>query len=210
MNKNSKFVLIITILFSFLQGDIFAQSQKLQYVKLAEGARIKLPSDFVLMSDDDLALKYPSTKKPLAMYTSPDRNADFGLNVSKTVWPENDLNILQKIYKSTIVEMYNKTTFLKEEIATIDGQQFIVFEFTSEVENFKKYTYVLYKIVKSHVYIFNFTCSQKVQDRWQPLLPKMVSTIKFKIAAPAEVKIERKEGVKYYQPKRKTKTPVKQ
>lgn len=209
MNTISKFSIIILVFLSLIHNNIFAQTQKLQYIKLAEGASIKLPSDFVPMSDDDLALKYPSTKKPLAMYTSADRNADFGLNVSKTVWPQNDLKILQKIYKSTIIEMYLKTAFLKEEIATIDGQQFIVFEFTSEVENFKKYTYVLYKIVKNHVYIFNFTCSQKVQGRWQPLLPKMVSTIKFNIAAPADVKVERKEGVKYYQPKRKTAAPTK-
>lgn len=197
---------IIIILFSLVGK---AQASKLHYVKLTEGARIKLPIDFTPMTDDDLALKYPSTKKPLAMYTSADRNADFGLNSSKMVWPENDLKILQKIYKSTILEMYNKVQFLREEITTIDGQQFIAFEFTSEVENFKKYSYVLYKLVKGKVFIFNFTCSQKVQDRWQPQLPGMVNSIKFNIAQPEIIKVEKKEGVKYYQPKRKAKPVAK-
>lgn len=184
-------------------------SQKLQYVTLTGGVRVKLPADFTPMTDDDMALKYPSTKKPLAMYTSADRNADFGLNISKTIWPENDLKILQKIYKSTILEMYNKVTFIKEEITTIDKQQFIAFEFTSEVENHKKYTYVLYKVVKNHVYIFNFTCSQRVQDKWQPQTGQIINSIKFNIAPPAEAKIVKKEGVKYYQPKRKVKVPAK-
>ncbi len=189
--------------------NLLASSQKLAYFKLIDGAKVKLPSDFTPMTDDDLALRYPSTKKPLAMYTSADKTADFGLNISKTVWPESDLKILQKIYKSTILEMYNKVAFTKEEIMTIDKQPFIAFEFTSEVENHKKYSYVLYKVVKNHVYIFNYTCSQRVQEKWQPLAQQIVSSIKFNIAPAAEAKIERKEGVKYYQPKRKVKATTK-
>ena len=198
-----------SILLLFLVVSSVAISQKLTYFKLIEGAKVKLPSDFTPMTDDDLALRYPSTKKPLAMYTSVDKNADFGLNISKTVWPESDLKILQKIYKSTILEMYNKVAFTKEEIMTIDKQSFIAFEFTSEVENHKKYSYVLYKVVKNHVYIFNYTCSQRVQEKWQPLAQQIVSSIKFNIAPAVEAKIERKEGVKYYQPKRKVKTATK-
>ena len=198
-----------SFLLLFLVVSSVAISQKLTYFKLIEGAKVKLPSDFTPMTDDDLALRYPSTKKPLAMYTSVDKNADFGLNISKTVWPESDLKILQKIYKSTILEMYNKVAFTKEEIMTIDKQSFIAFEFTSEVENHKKYSYVLYKVVKNHVYIFNYTCSQRVQEKWQPLAQQIVSSIKFNIAPAVEAKIERKEGVKYYQPKRKVKTATK-
>ncbi|TAH27076.1 MAG: hypothetical protein EAZ07_02250 [Cytophagales bacterium] len=183
--------------------------QKYKTITLVNGVKVKLPSDFTLMSDDDLALKYPSTKKPLAMYTSADKLADFGLNVSKTVWSENDLIILKKIYKSTILEMYVKVNFIKEEIITIDGKKFIQFEFTSEVENHKKYTHVLYTLVKQHVYIFNFTCPQRVQDKWQPAIPQIINSIQFNLAAPTTSEYQKKEGVKYYQPKRKIVQPSK-
>lgn len=198
------FYLLITSLSAAVSQPI-----KLEYVRIFDNTRVKLPSDFVPISDDDLALKYPSTKKPLAMYTSADRNADFGVNVSKTVWPENDLKILQKVYRSTILEMYQKVTFTKDEITTIDNKQFIAFEFTSEVENHKKYTYVLYKILKNHVYIFNFTCAQRVMEKWKPIAPEIISSLRFNLNNPEEIARPRKDSVKYYKPKRKLPTTAK-
>jgi hypothetical protein len=183
-------------------------AQKMAYHKMTEGIKVKLPVDFVEMSDDDLAYKYPSTKKPLAMLTSGDKTADFGVNVSKTLWGENDLKILQKVYKATLLEMYQKVDFLYEGIKTIDNVPFVAFEFTSEVENHKKYSYLLYRTVKKHVYVFNFTCPQRYQERWQAISPKIIESIQFNINIPdSSPSIVKKEGVKYYRPKRASKVP---
>lgn len=175
---------------------------KMKTFKITEGVKAALPADFLPMTDDDMAVKYPSSKKPLAMFTSPDRLADFGLNVSKSKWPGNDLKLLQQIYKSTITEIYNKVEYLQEGIKTINKRDFIVFEFVSQFESQKHYTYLQYTVIKDQVYLFNFSCPAHLQQQWQPAAAAAMNSIKMNIKTPIEIKPVVKEGVKKYKPKK--------
>jgi hypothetical protein len=167
-----------------------------------EGVKVSLPKDFALMSDDDVAQKYPSTKKPLVLYTSPDRIIDFGLNVTKSKFPGNDLELLKGIYKSTFLHMYNKVTFLQEEIKTVNKRKFISFEFIAEFEGQRTYSNLMYTLVKDQVFLFNFTCPQPVYQKWQATANAIMPTIKMSLSTPIEVKHEEKAGVKKYVPKK--------
>lgn len=177
------------IFFIFLSFLLFtaASTPKLRNTKIAEGVTVGLPKDFVAMSDDDIAQKYPSTKKPLAMYTSLDRTVDFGLNVSKSNWSGSNFDILQKIYKATILELYSNVVFLNEGVEKINGKDFIVFEFTSDAEGVKKYTYLAYTIIgnakdkenrSNRVYIFNFTTGGEKKDSWRETAKAIIHSIK--------------------------------
>jgi hypothetical protein len=74
-----------------------ADVPKMKNVQLVDGINIHLPKDFYPMSDDDIATKYPSTKKPVALYTSLDRTVDVGLNISKSRWSGVDIDLLRKV-----------------------------------------------------------------------------------------------------------------
>jgi hypothetical protein len=177
--KNS-FVILITFL--LLCG---AGGPKLVNRKIAEGVHASLPKNFYPMSDDDVAQRYPSTKKPLAMYTDIDRAVDFGLNISKTNWVGTDMKILQGIYKSTIMSLYSNVSFIQEGIKSINGKEYIIFEFTSTADNTPKYTYLQYAVVNTSiqktdfnkVFIFNFSCPQAVMDKWQPIAGAIMATV---------------------------------
>lgn len=194
-------ILFSLVLISFLSLD-FGFAQKLSRRKISEGITVSLPKDFLIMSDDDIALKYPSSKKPLAMYTSLDRNVDFGLNVSKAKWPGQDLNLLKGVYRATILELYPKVDIINEEVKTVNKKDFIVFEFNSQFESQRKYTYLMYALVKDKVYLFNFTCPQPLKDKWQPTAHSIMNSIKMRVNTPIEVKHIEKPGVKKYVPKK--------
>lgn len=140
---------------------------KLYPKKITEGVTTMLPKDFYPMSDDDIASKYPSTKKPLSMFTSLDRVADFGLNVTKSKIPANDLNVLKSFYRSTIINMYESVEFLQEDVREVNGRNFIVLEFISYADKTRGYTFLQYALVNGYVYIFNFTCPAHLKDKWQ-------------------------------------------
>jgi hypothetical protein len=162
-----------------------ADGPKLVHKKIAEGVSVSLPKNFYPMSDDDVAQRYPSTKKPLAMYTDLDRAVDFGLNISKSNWVGTDLKVLQGIYKSTILSLYNKVNFIQEGVKNIKGRDYIVFEFTSEADNTPKYTYLQYAVVNTvvsktdfnKVFIFNFSCAAAVMDKWKPVAAAIMGTV---------------------------------
>jgi hypothetical protein len=155
-----------------------SQAPKLKAMKIAEGVSASLPQNFYPMSNEDIAQRYPSTKKPLCMYTDMDRAVDFGLNESKSSWAGGDLKVLQQVYKSTILSLYKKVDFIQEGIKNIKKRDYICFEFTSEAQGNMKYTYLLYTVINSKVYIFNFTCDQTQMKKWQETARAIMETVK--------------------------------
>jgi hypothetical protein len=173
-----------------------ADLPKMHTVKLVDGINVQLPKDFVMMSDDDIATKYPSTKKPVAMYTSLDRTVDFGLNISKSRWSGVDIELLHNIYKSTILESYEKVTFIKDTVEHIDGRPYAVFEFISTFDKTTKYQYLQFTILAqtkvealqetgdlmpgnaNHIVIFNITAPSGEQAKWQPIAKASMSSIR--------------------------------
>ncbi len=172
--KNVVLVLIISLF--CIAGTL----PKLSKRKLTDGVSALMPKEFIPMSDDDIALKYPSTKKPLAMYISPDRVTDFGLNVSKSKFPGGDIKLLSQIYKSTILDAYNKVSFIQEGVKLVNKREYAVFEYTSEFQGTRKYNYLQYTIVKNQVLIFNFSTNQSGMQQWQPIANAMMNSAKIK------------------------------
>ncbi|MFL5730230.1 MAG: hypothetical protein ACJ75J_12160 [Cytophagaceae bacterium] len=155
-----------------------AQAPKLKSKKIAEGVTASLPDNFYPMSNEDIAQRYPSTKKPLCMYTDMDRAVDFGLNESKSNWAGGDLKVLQQVYKSTILSLYKKVDFIQEGIKSIKKRDYICFEFTSEAQGNTKYTFLMYTVVNKKVFIFNFTCDQTQMKKWQETARAIMETVK--------------------------------
>jgi hypothetical protein len=200
MNKAQLLLMLLVVLW------LPSANTKLKRVKITDGVSALLPSEFMKMTDDDLATKYPSAKKPLAMFTDPYRLVDFGLNVSTSRWRGSDLKLLQEVYKSTIMEMYSKVELLQEGVKTIRKREYIVFEFTSVFEGIKNYNYLQYAVVKDQVFLFNFTCPANLKEQWQPVAGKIMESVRMNISKPIELQPVVKKGVKKYVPK---KTPTK-
>lgn len=124
-----------------------AKPPKMQTVSLVDGVTCLLPKDFVPMGEDDIAEKYPSTKKPVAMYTNIDRTVDFGLNISKSRWSGVDIAILHDVYKATILESFTKVEFLQDTVKQINGRPFACFEFRGEFDGTTSYHYYMFSVL---------------------------------------------------------------
>ncbi len=181
--KKIFFIVCVTLSAAFVLA-----KDKLVKVKLTKDIIVHLPADFVPMTDDDLASKYFTYRKPTAMYTNPDRVVDFGLNITETRWRQSDLPLLQKFYKSGIGKMYTKVNFLQDTIATINNRDYVVFEFISELTDddanavqrgtTKQYSYIQYTVKENRVHVFNFTCPSQIRSKWQDTAREIMQTIK--------------------------------
>ena len=178
-------LLLITFLFEFtgLQNANFVN------VKITDHVKVSLPAEFSPMTDDDLAFKYPSTKKPTAMYTDPDRLVDFGLNETRNNWPDNDLELLKKFYKSSMLYLYDTVSFIQEDVKMINNRQFIVFEFVSgsigktirgSARIRRTYSYIQYTIYEGKILVFNFSCNAIFQSEWEQIAEIIMNSIKIK------------------------------
>lgn len=157
---------------------------KLKEVKVNDFINMPVPEDWLLMSDDQLAARYPSGRKPLAMYTSPDLTVNFGVNGTNNAWEDNDLKILADFQKANIRSLYDNVVFTRETIEKYGKKQFAVFEFIADNAAGKlnakqrQYYHIMYCIVRKQVFIFNFNCPDRDKVLWQPWSAKMMKGVK--------------------------------
>ena len=178
-----KFVLLgVLALFSF------TSSPRLVKMKVAEGITVSLPKDFRPMDDLDFSQRYPSVRKPIAAYTNVDRDVDFSVNISATQWPDGDLEIAKKFFKSSLLNMFDKVEMFSEGIQEVNGKKFVFFEFESRVKGDRmklelsepvlNYTYIQYLVEPGRTLVFSFNCPRRMRGDWQATAGKIMKSIK--------------------------------
>ena len=162
-------------------------SEKLIKVKLDDSLTIFIPENFTPMTAEDMQQRYLSHRKPLALYTDPQRIVDFGINRSYSVWQEGDLEMLKEFYQASIIDLYDSVSFIGEGIKTVNKHDFVYFEFESIVypENdfqgsISKYTYLMYGLSGGTTFLFNFTCPIQLKNDWQETARAMMAKVKLK------------------------------
>ena len=178
-----RYVLFFTIL--LFSAEINAQ--KLVKQKLADNISVRLPNDFYPMTEEDKAQRYESARLPIALYTDPDRLADFGVNRSYSTWQQGDLKMIEEFYQASILELYDKVKFISQGIKNVNKHDFVYFEFESAVypENkfqgsIAKYTYLMYCLEEGTTYLFNFTCELSARNQYQGTAHKIMESVKVK------------------------------
>lgn len=167
----------------------FAPKPKLTNTKLASNLTVGVPTGFAPLPDDGIAVKYPSPRKPLAVFSNASGRVDFSVAVRPTTFESMDYAVLLKIYKSSIQRLYTKVDFLKEDIRTVNGRDFIYFEFvltvvdtkrTNQLAPIKRYQTVQYAIQASQLYVFTFVAPADEQAQWQPTAQAVMGAIAMK------------------------------
>ncbi len=178
-------LLVIVMICSFWP---LSAQHKLKKEQINKDISLMLPEDFILMSKSERINKYVSSNEPLVMYTSYDRNIDFGITLTNLGWAANDLELLMQFYVSGVRNLYNEVEFLQQEVKEINGREFIVLEFVSKVTDednvfggpsaTSKYTYIQYTLFNNQVLLFNFSAPARIKDQWQPTASTMMESIR--------------------------------
>ena len=186
MNQNNIRLCLLAIALAICSFSF--QEIKLKKTKMVEGITALIPVNFLPMSDQDLASKYPSYKKPLSMFSDENRYVDFGVNATTTRWKPRDMEILKDFYRSSISNLYDSVQFMKTEVSPVNGRNHATFEFVSTIngkENemgitptVSKYNYLLYTVVNGKLYVFNFNCPARYKEKWQQTATEIMASVK--------------------------------
>jgi len=179
------------LLLSFAIIGLFAFSpSKLIKTKIGEGIVISLPPELQPMAEDDIILRYPSVRAPLAAYTDLNRTLDFSINISATQWPDANLEMASKFFKSSITNLFDRVDMIDEGIHTIHKKKYIYFEFESRVNGNKmtlgeqspvfRYTYIQYLVEPGRTLVISFNCPKALREDWQENVRAMMKSVKVK------------------------------
>jgi hypothetical protein len=183
------FLLFISLVL-FISSLSFSQPKekiKLVSQKIADLVSVKVPETFQKLNDDQIADKIIASRKPLAMYSSPNGSSDFSVSVgnsSRNPWEDKDLKMMAEFQKSNIKSLFTNVTFIQDKIIKSNGQMFADFEFISEVKDkgkpaIRKYNRVRYTIKKKNVLIFSFVCPEVERPLYDGLAEDIMNSIKF-------------------------------
>jgi len=185
---NYRFFWMIFLALTLL--DYAGAQEKLKKVSINERISIKLPESLYVMTDEDIVQRNLTHRKPLGIYTSADRQAQFTINTAAAPWAGDDLTLLKDFYKSSLLNLYGDIEFKREQVEEINGRNYVVFEFLSSLrqeENayqsqkvFNQYIYIQYTVAGDQIYIFSFQSPAVQMDGWQQTIGASMHTIKLK------------------------------
>ncbi len=189
LNYTSMKIFFTAIFFIALTPLLFAQSG-FKKIEVADIVSLQIPQDLHVMSDDDMANRYITAKKPLAVYTNGQRTIELSINESNTSWELKDLPLMKSFYKASIQSLYDKVKFIQEDIVEVNKRNYAVFEFNSSVKGDKsnlsirndinKYTYILYTIYKDKTYLISFSCPFRDKNSWESKIQTTMASLKIK------------------------------
>lgn len=176
-------ILFLSLIFSNFQDN------NLTKVNVTEEISMMIPANFRLMTDDEVASRYFTTKRPIAIYTNESVIVDLGINKTVTEWKAEDLEIMVSFQKSNIYNFYDDIEMISQGMKEVNGRKAAYFEFISTVKPdtqslraqnaVKKYTYIQYMIMGKHSWVFNFSSPLQLQDQWQSQMPTIMNSVDF-------------------------------
>lgn len=163
---------------------------KLKRTKVADGISALIPKDWHPFDEMDFRERYPSVRAPIAAYTNEDRLADFSINISATQWPDGDVELAAKFFKSSLYNLFDRVDVISEGIREDHGKKYIFIEFESTIRGAKReeaqrdpilsYNYLVYLIQPGKTLTFSFHCPRRMRSEWQETARKMMEGIKVK------------------------------
>jgi hypothetical protein len=179
---NSRIFLLLPLLFlSFDQP-------KMVKTKLTADISALIPKGWIPMGDLDFMERYPSVRAPLAAYTNDDRTADFSVNTSATQWPDGNLELAQKFFKASLMNMFDKVTVISEGVREVHGRKYVYFEFESRINGNReeaetnnpvlRYTQLQFLIERDRTLVFSFNCPIRLREEWNSTATAILKSIK--------------------------------
>jgi len=180
---------ILPLLLAVLALTSFGPKPKLTTVKLAPGLSVAVPQGFMPLPDDAIAAKFPSPRKPLAVYGNPSGRVDYSISVRPTTFGP-DYNVLLPMYKASVQRLYTKVEFLTQEVHKVNGRDVVALEFVSTLSDsrrsavalapVRKYEYIEYAVQGTQLYIFAFSAPAEEQAQWRAVAQAALADINLK------------------------------
>lgn len=178
----------LPLLCALLALTSFAPKPKLTTVKLAPSLAVGVPQGFTPLPDEGIAMKFPSPRKPLAVFSNPSGRVDYSVSVRPTTFGQ-DYNVLLPMYKASVQRLYTKVEFLTQEVRKVNGRDFVALEFVSTLSDgrraaalapLRKYEYIEYAVQGEQLYIFSFSAPAEEQAQWRPVAQAALGAISLK------------------------------
>ena len=144
--------------------------------EMFDGFKIKIPSEFKIMSDEILNVKYPNGNAPSLVYTNDKTTINVVLVMNDVTMKNNQIEEYVKTMESTY-KNYSKDVKLK--FWERNNHKIGEMEFTTEGSDTEIYNHIITFSVNDKLRLVNFNCTKEQISEWQEVSKFIVDSIMF-------------------------------
>lgn len=144
--------------------------------EMFDGFKIKIPSEFKIMSDEILNVKYPNGNAPSLVYTNDKTTINVVLVMNDVTMKNNQIEEYVKTMESTY-KNYSKDVKLK--FWERNNHKIGEMEFTAEGSDTEIYNHIITFSVNDKLRLVNFNCTKEQMNEWQKVSKFIMDSIMF-------------------------------
>lgn len=148
---------------------------------LQDNIEVLVPTHFVPMSAEMLALKYPTgPNTPSVVLTDEDGTVNIAIShISNQATPD-IIEAYQKSIKTSFRTSHPKAIWKGEGVKLLNGRKIGYLKVITQGRDQPVYNYLLLTDLKGRLLIFTFNCTEKLLPEWEPTAEKIISSFRVK------------------------------
>ena len=144
--------------------------------EMFDGFKIKIPSEFKIMSDEIVNVKYPNGNAPSLVYTNDKTTINVALVMNDVTMKNSGIEEYVKTKESTY-KNYSKDVKLNFWERT--NHKIGEMEFTTEGSDTEIYNHIIAFSVNDKLRLVNFNCTKEQMSEWQEVSKFIMDSIMF-------------------------------
>ena len=144
--------------------------------EMFDGFKIKIPSEFKIMSDEIVNVKYPNGNAPLLVYTNDKATINVALVMNDVTMKNSQIEEYVKTMESTY-KSYSKD--IKLNFWERNNHKIGEMEFTTKGSDTEIYNHIIAFSVNDKLRLVNFNCTKEQMSEWQEVSKFIMDSIMF-------------------------------
>lgn len=147
---------------------------------MEDKAVIRMPSDFIARSDDEIASVYFLGSKPQYVFSNGYLNFMVAFHWTESQIPEDAVFDFLRFAKQAIERIGPKARILEEERLEKDGQKTAILQMIAQTIDSVNYNIMFFTVLEGRLLIGSLTFEQKYRKRLLPLALEIVKSFSIK------------------------------
>lgn len=147
---------------------------------IEDKAVIRMPSDFIARSDDEIASVYFLGSKPQYVFSNGYLNFMLAFHWTESRIPEDAVFDFLRFAKQAIERIGPKARILEEERLEKDGQKVAILQMIAQTIDSVNYNIMFFTVLEGRLLIGSLTFEQKYRKRLLPLALEIVKSFSIK------------------------------
>lgn len=147
---------------------------------LDNSVELMIPTDFDLMSEELLKIKYPSERRPTLVYSNESGGINVALNLTKNKASQELIPVYSDNFVQTFKSLYPSAEWKDSGVKTINGRKVGFLELVTPATDTEIYNLMFFTDLDGKLLLCTFNCTKKSIDEWTPTAKEIMNSLKIK------------------------------